>query len=196
MIGKNRHASALSGIAYNLALKTKFTQHIQAFFPPKDKKYRCVFKGDYSSPSPSTLLAMILRTPGVTFLTRAFVSLLLPCTIIALVRLAVAIQFNVVIPVWALFATGVLSLPFIAVIRRSYTLWYHSRRASALGARLAPCVRGKWIGNLDVLISAVKKNRWSYPGKSSTSPHIHILYREVQVMGIGSGWRSSVKHSI
>ncbi|KAF7969163.1 hypothetical protein HWV62_28216 [Athelia sp. TMB] len=108
---------------------------------------------------------MILRaTPGIIFLRGALSGLLLPCTIAAFLRFFLAYQYRIFAPIWALVIAVVLFLPTMVVARRTYYLWRHSRRAAALGARLAPSVRGSLPGNLDVLLDSVKKDHSSYPG--------------------------------
>lgn len=60
---------------------------------------------------------------------------------------------------------ALLSVPAGVVFKIIWKEWADSREAEAMGARLAPRVRGKSLGNFDVL--KVLMNYWKtgYPGE-------------------------------
>ncbi|KAF7966888.1 hypothetical protein HWV62_36642 [Athelia sp. TMB] len=107
---------------------------------------------------------MAFLTPGLAFIARGLISLILPCILIAGIRLFLAVQFHLVVPIWATIALSILALPFVLIARYQIHQYHHRRRAAALGARMAPTLVGNWPGNLDILLDAMQKLVASYPG--------------------------------
>jgi hypothetical protein len=97
------------------------------------------------------LSAMSPLTPGVIFLSRTFVSLLLPGLVTAAVRFILDNHFYILIPKRVVFGATVLAMPIVTTIRLTWVQIRKQRRAAALGARLVPTVPGKRPGNFDVL---------------------------------------------
>jgi hypothetical protein len=108
---------------------------------------------------------MAIITPGIIFLSRAFVSLLLLCAVIGLAGFVLDDYFGIFVSRWILIVATVLVIPVIATLHSSWALVKKHRRAAALGARVAPTINGSWPGNLDVLLELVKNVRHGYPGK-------------------------------
>ncbi|KAJ7454718.1 cytochrome P450 [Mycena latifolia] len=87
-------------------------------------------------------------SPGVRFLA---CNLLLPAISVFLARGVANATLGLAVSPWTVLwvsATGAASL---AVIRAAATAVYHEFQAKSMGARLAPRVRGRWPGNVDVL---------------------------------------------
>ncbi|KAF7305559.1 Cytochrome P450 [Mycena chlorophos] len=59
---------------------------------------------------------------------------------------------------------SIASVPVHAAARDGLRYWRQKREAAALGARLAPCVRGKWPGNLDIMRDIMNMRLTGYPG--------------------------------
>lgn len=121
---------------------------------------------------------MAFLAPGVAFIARGLLSLVLPCTLIAGVRLFLAVRFELVVPIWATIVLSILGLPVVLIARYQLLQFRHRRRAAALGARMAPALEGKWPGNLDILLDAMDKLTKSYPGEfgilSISSTHLTL----------------------
>jgi len=108
---------------------------------------------------------MTLLTPGIIFLSRVFVSLLLPCLVIAILRIVLDNHFGIFIPKRIVIGATVLAIPIITTIRLCWTQIKIRRRAAALDSRVAPTVTGKWLGNLDILKGIVEVAQHGYLGK-------------------------------
>ena len=108
---------------------------------------------------------MAFLTPGLAFIAHGLISLTLPCILIAGIRLFLAAQFHLVVPIWATIALSILALPFVLIARYQIHQYRYRRRAAALGARMAPTLVGNWPGNLDILLDAMQKLVASYPGE-------------------------------
>lgn len=108
---------------------------------------------------------MAFLTPGLAFIARGLISLTLPCTLIAGIRLFLAVQFRLVVPIWATIVLSILAFPFVLIARYQFRQYRLRQRAAALGARMAPTLEGKWPGNIDILLGAIEKLVTSYPGK-------------------------------
>ncbi|KAF7314205.1 hypothetical protein MKEN_00892700 [Mycena kentingensis (nom. inval.)] len=104
--------------------------------------------------------------PGAVFIARHAIIFGVPvlCST-ALVRQLATHLFDIAIPNWALAAATVTGLPLFVCLRVLLRDWRHAREAAALGARLAPTsTRGKWPGNLDMLLEMMKIWEHGYPG--------------------------------
>ncbi|KAF7346208.1 hypothetical protein MSAN_01847700 [Mycena sanguinolenta] len=104
--------------------------------------------------------------PGATYLARNALIYGLPVACgLAIIRQVAATIFDVQIPTWMLLCVSAAGLPLIATLRLTLKHLHHSREAARLGARLAPTSsRGKWPGNLDLLIEMQKIWKHGYPG--------------------------------
>ncbi|KAG2011341.1 cytochrome p450 [Coprinopsis cinerea AmutBmut pab1-1] len=93
-------------------------------------------------------------TPGVAFLTR---NLVVPTAFnYGLATLALRVASNKIsgiprVPGWLLLALSVLVIPTRIAAALVYQQWRNQREAEKRGARLAPVLQGKRIGNMDQL---------------------------------------------
>jgi len=55
-----------------------------------------------------------------------------------------------------------LSIPIAIALRSQYTLWCHDREAASMGAKPITRVRGRWPGNLDVVLRLLKSFESGY----------------------------------
>lgn len=76
--------------------------------------------------------------------------------------------FDVVLPKWIVISLSIVILPLYATIRSICREVLQRREAAAMGARLVPRAKGKWPGNIDILIEQMARWNTGYPGKLST----------------------------
>jgi hypothetical protein len=55
-----------------------------------------------------------------------------------------------------------LSIPIAIAVRTQYTLWCQDREAARMGAKIITRVRGRWPGNLDVVLGLLKSFESGY----------------------------------
>jgi len=103
-------------------------------------------------------------TPGVDFLVKGTSILFFPAIVAYAVGLATKRFGGTPIPAWILVLTGLITAPILAAARISLTRLKHRQEAAALGAKMVPCVRGKWPGNADVLKIMQHSFASGYPG--------------------------------
>ncbi|KAF7365298.1 hypothetical protein MVEN_00401600 [Mycena venus] len=104
--------------------------------------------------------------PGVSYLGRNALMLGIPiaCAITLIRQVAVTI-FHTRIPSWLLFCISATGVPLYTTLRLTLRQLHYRREAAKLGARLAPTSsRGKWPGNLDLLIEMQEIWKHGYPG--------------------------------
>ncbi|KAJ6584881.1 CYP63 cytochrome P450 monooxygenase-like protein [Mycena capillaripes] len=104
--------------------------------------------------------------PGIIYLGRNALMLCIPvaCAITVIRQLALA-TFGVVIPTSVLIWVSVASIPGYTTLRLTLKRFHHRREAAAMGARLAPTSsRGRWPGNLDLLMDMQTIWKYGYPG--------------------------------
>ncbi|KAF9267504.1 cytochrome P450 [Marasmius fiardii PR-910] len=108
---------------------------------------------------------MTTLTPGVRLLSLWFFVFSAPSIIsYAIYKTDLFSYLNLHLPSWAYIGFAVLCLPtvlFIHVISREVR---QRTEAHKMGARLAPRVAGKWLGNLDVIVMMHKYWQHGYPG--------------------------------
>lgn len=119
---------------------------------------------NYTTSFGSAIMAFI--PPGITFLTRGLIALLLPCGAIATLKFILYNYYNIFIPTWALISGIAIGLPIVLTIRVQIVDMKHRRRAAVLGARVVPCVKGKWPGNIDEFRKFFTSIKEGYPGRS------------------------------
>jgi len=96
-------------------------------------------------------------------LLRFFVGLTFPLSaVITLSRLPV--YFDVHIPIWIVVISATLSAPATLAFQVYRRFLRHRRAAAALGAVEPPVIRGRWLGNIDVLIMWMYAFYNRYPG--------------------------------
>jgi len=100
-------------------------------------------------------------SPGLQVLGRLGLSLSVPLLALTLARRELLSRD---VPVWITNLSLVILLCSFFAAQIQYAEYKMRRRAYALGARVAPRVRGKLPGNVDVLKTAVDSWRFGYPG--------------------------------
>ena len=60
------------------------------------------------------------------------------------------------------FPLVLLSIPIAIGLRSQYTLWCQDREAARMGAKVITRVRGRWPGNLDVVLNLLKSFESGY----------------------------------
>lgn len=63
---------------------------------------------------------------------------------------------------WCYLSLALLSIPISVVLRSHYTVWTQDRQAARMGAQPITRVRGRWPGNLDVVLRLVKSFEGGY----------------------------------
>jgi hypothetical protein len=105
-----------------------------------------------------------VMTPGLQFLRYRLPILLTPVSLVIILN-RIAARTSVVIPVWVYVIVATLPIPAYAAIRIVLRNSSERRCAAALGAQLAPVVRGKWPGNLNVSNRMAQNFEHGYLGK-------------------------------
>ncbi|KAJ7645438.1 cytochrome P450 [Mycena polygramma] len=104
--------------------------------------------------------------PGFTYLGRnaLFLGIPIACAITVIRRVAL-VTYGTLIPTWLLICGFGAGVPLYTAFRLTLTQLHHRRAAAALGARLSPTSsRGKWPGNLDLLMEMQTIWKNGYPG--------------------------------
>ncbi|KAJ7254379.1 cytochrome P450 [Mycena haematopus] len=104
--------------------------------------------------------------PGASYLGRNALIYGIPvaCAVTVIRRVLVTV-FDIQIPTWILLCISATSVPLYTTLHLTFRHVYHSYAAARLGARLAPTsTRGKWPGNLDLLIEMQEIWKHGYPG--------------------------------
>ena len=107
---------------------------------------------------------MTAITPGVDFLVKGTLILSFPAVAAYAVGLVSERFGGTPITTSALISTGLIVVPILAATRISLTRLRQTRQAAALGAKMVPCARGKWLGNADVLKTMQHNYTYGYPG--------------------------------
>lgn len=90
-----------------------------------------------------------------------FKSIVLPQVLLSLF-LSSKLSFSPSLSSFQKLACHILFIPTYASLKSQ---WNHSqkrRQARALGADMIPCIKGKWPGNLDILLSILKASKEGY----------------------------------
>uniref|UniRef100_A0A0W0FZY7 SET domain-containing protein n=1 Tax=Moniliophthora roreri TaxID=221103 RepID=A0A0W0FZY7_MONRR len=119
----------------------------------------------WSPPRPRLRPSMsLLRAPGILFLFKLLVLLSIPP--IATILFKKLLDFiDIHIPTWLYILAAALCLPAYAMTASVLKEDRQRREANTMGARLAPKVKGKWPGNVDIIVEALQKFRFGYPGE-------------------------------
>ncbi|KAJ7364007.1 cytochrome P450 monooxygenase [Mycena albidolilacea] len=102
-------------------------------------------------------MAERLLSPGVLFLVGSLPKLTLPSGIAYL-----AVSY-LKLPRWVCIAASVSAGPVWFWVRSIYRHLLEEREIRALGAVRVPEVKGKWIGNLDLVVGRLKQGKDGYP---------------------------------
>ncbi|EIW84467.1 cytochrome P450 monooxygenase pc-3 [Coniophora puteana RWD-64-598 SS2] len=101
-------------------------------------------------------------TPGFRLLSNWVLNTLAPCIALAIA----AYYFGVlsILPVWQTLLLAAATPPSAFLLGVAYDTLSQRRRAAALGARLVPRVKGRWPGNMDVVIEQAEEVDRDYMG--------------------------------
>lgn len=94
--------------------------------------------------------------PGVIFLFDLSKSFVPPLALHVSLRLLSDV-FSWTLPTSTFVAVWVFTLPVYIQARATYTHFMQSREARRLGAELVPQIKGKWPGNLDLLLRSLRR---------------------------------------
>ncbi|EGO29652.1 hypothetical protein SERLADRAFT_445432 [Serpula lacrymans var. lacrymans S7.9] len=108
---------------------------------------------------------MSWKTPGVVLLTRWFFSFVIPAVGIFIAVSRIFSFYDLFLPLWAVSAFLVGGTPIAFAVKLAWAQRSHRRRAMKLGARAIPSLEGKWIGNLDVLATLIRRSEHDYNGQ-------------------------------
>ncbi|EIW83567.1 cytochrome P450 monooxygenase pc-3 [Coniophora puteana RWD-64-598 SS2] len=103
---------------------------------------------------------MMKLTPGLQYIAQLLVAVVAPAT--ALVLVAYRFGALSILPTWQTCALLAAAVPLAFFLKVSFDRFLQRRRAEALGARLVPCVKGRWIGNVDILRKFLQKAEEDY----------------------------------
>jgi hypothetical protein len=105
-----------------------------------------------------------MTAPGVAFLGRLAIHVFSKPIALGFGVHYLSKRAGVDIPVWITVLLTATSLPLYVTYRvwRKDTL--QRREADAMGARIAPTVQGKWLGNIDWMRQLVHLRAHGYPG--------------------------------
>ncbi|KXN91429.1 Cytochrome P450 52E1 [Leucoagaricus sp. SymC.cos] len=107
---------------------------------------------------------MAVVTPGIEFLAKGAFVVSLPTLAAYVLGKVHGFLGGTPIPTWILVSTGLSSVPIIAVLRIILARLEHRRAAAALGAKMVPCVTGKWPGSVDIMKTLQHSFLHGYPG--------------------------------
>lgn len=107
---------------------------------------------------------MTFLTPGIIYITRALAFPAFFTVGVVAARRFLETHTNLVLPTWIFVIISVLSLPALITCRILLRDWRQKRDAAAIGARIAPRVKGKWFANLDLLKMMMNNYYKGYPG--------------------------------
>ncbi|KAJ7056650.1 cytochrome P450 [Mycena amicta] len=102
----------------------------------------------------------MLFPPGLLFLARALVPAILALCLLQFIFTWVGLTMSI----WATAALCVVSLSILAIVWPRALALYYELQARRLGARLAPYVKGRWPGNIDVLSALLEDFESGYLG--------------------------------
>ncbi|KAJ4486551.1 cytochrome P450 [Lentinula edodes] len=131
---------------------------------------------------------MTLLTPGIIYITRALAFPAFFTVGVVAVRRFLETHTNLVLPTWIFVIISVLSLPALITCRILLRDWRQRRDAAAIGARIAPRVKGKWFANLDLLKMMMNNYYKGYPADGL----IDIMKDEGPVFNMNILWENMV----
>ncbi|KAJ3878017.1 cytochrome P450 monooxygenase pc-1 [Lentinula edodes] len=131
---------------------------------------------------------MTFLTPGIIYITRALAFPAFFTVGVVAVRRFLETHTNLVLPTWIFVIISVLSLPALITCRILLRDWRQRRDAAAIGARIAPRVKGKWFANLDLLKMMMNNYYKGYPADGL----IDIMKDEGPVFNMNILWENMV----
>ncbi|PPR04351.1 hypothetical protein CVT24_013203 [Panaeolus cyanescens] len=107
---------------------------------------------------------MVVVTPGVDYLTKAFASLGAFVAVVVTANSWVSENTEYQYPTWAVLTGSIVGIPIMFSAMNVYQTLQKKRQAKALGARMIPEAEGSYPGNLDVLQRMMENLKRGYPG--------------------------------
>ncbi|TCD70445.1 hypothetical protein EIP91_003526 [Steccherinum ochraceum] len=101
-------------------------------------------------------------TPGVPLLAKTIVGLCVPSVVLIALSRSANKHFAITVPAWLLWATCLASVPFLVVCAIWYTILHERYGTWKLGAQPLPRLRGKWIGDIDLLLEIFRTYKKGY----------------------------------
>ncbi|KAK7049282.1 hypothetical protein VNI00_005883 [Paramarasmius palmivorus] len=106
----------------------------------------------------------LLKAPGILFLSKLLVLLSTP-SIAAIVVKKLLDLVNIRLPTWLCILAATICLPLYIVASVHLENRRQRLEATAMGARFAPFLKGKWLANLDIVVESLQKFWHGYPGE-------------------------------
>lgn len=91
-------------------------------------------------------------------------------------------------PLWTIVSCSMIALPAILYAQVEFRCWKNKRKATSLGAKLAPKIPSKWPWGLDLVATGVNVSRVGYIGEPSSCVHIVRGPNEVILGDAGVDW--------
>ena len=110
---------------------------------------------------------MLPLTPGLRYLAGAALSLAIPAIGGVAIQLLLNRALDARIPTWIVIFGSLVIVPVEGGIRLFLKEWRDRQEAAVMGAQLVPKVRGKLLGNLDVVRKVREAWTTGYPGACS-----------------------------
>ncbi|KAF9491473.1 cytochrome P450 [Pleurotus eryngii] len=107
---------------------------------------------------------MTVITPGIDFLLRGAFVVIAPSVLFAIFLNYIFHLIDIQVSTVVIVLLGALALPVYAAFKICASDWKDRRQADRLGARLPPRVKGRSLGNLDVLRILIKDLGTGYIG--------------------------------
>ena len=124
-------------------------------------------------------------SPGVLLLFKTAVGLSLPSVLLVTFSKLARSHFGIVVPTWLLWTLCLTSAPFIVAC----TVWFNILRekygAWRLGAQPLPRLRGRWFGDIDLLLSVYETHKEGYFCTSTFDCPILFLILPLQTRHFG-----------
>ncbi|KAJ3800615.1 cytochrome P450 monooxygenase pc-1 [Lentinula aff. detonsa] len=124
---------------------------------------------------------MSFLTPGIISITQSLVFTGLFTFSVVALRRFLEKSAGIFIPTWILVSISILGLPVLITCRILFRDWRQRHDAAALGARIAPRVKGKWFANLDLLKMMMNNYYRGYPG-TQVDPYCGVADGLVDIM--------------
>ena len=128
---------------------------------------------------------MALSAPGLVFVGRILLSVL--CLyIVATLATYLAAKLGVVVSAWSLLGIVAVAIPLALTAHVQLSQFKQRRQAASIGAHTVPCLRGRWIGNVDLLLEFLNRFKAGYPGdgineltaQAGTTMNLRFLFED------------------
>lgn len=107
---------------------------------------------------------MSLTTPGLIFVVRGLVNLLIPVAGVYGGLYVLGDVIDLPIPPLTKWIAAICTSPLLAISKSAWARFREAREARKMGATPVPVLNGKWIGNFDILLALKKGFEVGYPG--------------------------------